>query len=156
MAVMRWTVAMSVGVPELDDDHQGLIEIINALAGQAGGEAEYAAVHDSLKAMQRYALVHFDREEKVMRACGFPHMDVHQGEHREFTLAMQGILARFGRDPVGMAASVADEAFEFLKSWLTHHILLEDMAYKPYVEQRLEEARAAAQTKPEAVFHQGR
>ena len=156
MAVMRWTVAMSVGVPELDEDHQGLIGIINALAAEAEGDADPQAVRSSLLGLQRYALVHFEREEKVMKACGFPHLGVHQGEHRDFTLTMQGILARFGEDPGGLAATVAAQALDFLKGWLTHHILLEDMAYKPYAEQRLDEARAAAQVVPEPVFHQGR
>ena len=32
MSLMTWTSVMSVGVPELDEDHRVLIRIINQLA----------------------------------------------------------------------------------------------------------------------------
>ncbi|MCH7543703.1 MAG: hemerythrin domain-containing protein, partial [Proteobacteria bacterium] len=72
----------------------------------------------------------FKREEKVMQACGFPHIETHQREHRDFTKRIQDIHVRYHREAdVAMTRDLLD----FLKDWLNHHILIQDMAYKPYV-----------------------
>ena len=156
MVLMRWTQAMSVGVPELDADHQGLIDIINDLAVLGGPKAESHAVGACLKRLQRYALVHFGREEKIMTACGFPYLGVHQEEHRAFVLTMQGFNQSLQADPRGLAGRLADEILDYLKTWLNHHILLEDMAYKPFARERLADVRAAVQAFRQPEFHQSR
>ena len=156
MALMRWTQAMSVGVPELDEDHQGLIEIINDLAVHSAGAAEPKAVRVCLTRLQRYALIHFGREEKVMTACGFPHLGVHQEEHRAFVLTMQGFNQSLQGDPGALAGRLAEEILDYLKNWLNHHILLEDMAYKPFARERLADVRAAAKSFRQPEFHQSR
>ncbi len=156
MALMRWSQAMSVGVPELDADHRGLIDIINDLAALSDGEARPQIVRASLTRLQRYALVHFGREEKVMTACGFPHLDVHQEEHRAFVLTMQGFNQSLHSDPGALAGRLAEEILDYLKNWLTHHILLEDMAYKPFARERLADVRAAAKAFRQPEFQQSR
>ncbi len=156
MVLMRWTQGMSVGVPELDDDHRGLIDIINDLAALSGAEARPQSVRACLTRLHRYAPVHFGREEKVMTACGFPHLGVHQEEHRAFVLTMQGFNQSLQGDPAALAGHLAEEILDYLKNWLTHHILLEDMAYKPYASERLADVRAAAQSFRQPEFHSSR
>lgn len=146
MTYLTWTSQMSVGVPELDDDHKNLIHIINQLAENAGDESRYAVVRQCLVALMRYAETHFAREEQVMSACGFPGLEVHQGEHRDFLAEMKAATARFEKKPEKLAALVNDELLGYLKNWLNHHILIEDMAYRPFAERKLAEARRAAQS----------
>lgn len=146
MNYMVWTEAMSVGVPELDDDHKSLIRIINQLGDNLGDETRQGVLRQCLFALMRYAESHFGREEQVMAACGFPGLDVHKGEHRDFIAKIKGITQRFEGDPEALAALVGDELLDFLKSWLQHHILIEDMAYRPFAEQDLAESRRVAQS----------
>ena len=146
MTYMTWTDKMSVGVPELDEDHKGLIHIINQLAENAGEETRYSVVRQCIFALMRYAETHFAREEQVMASCGFPGLEVHQGEHHTFLADIKAAATRFEEQPDKLAAMVNDELLSYLKNWLNHHILIEDMAYRPFAERNLADARRAAQT----------
>lgn len=146
MTYMTWSVKMSVGVPELDDDHKGLIRIINQLAENVGEESRRNVVRQCLVALMRYAETHFAREEQVMVACGFPGLEVHQGEHRTFVADIKALTARFEEPSQELTALVSDELLNYLKSWLNHHILIEDMAYRPFAERNMASARRAAQS----------
>lgn len=146
MSYMTWTKAMSVGVPELDEDHKGLIRIINQVAENADDEARQAVVRQCLMGLMRYAETHFAREEQVMTTCGFPGLEMHRGEHEDFVGQIKQLTDRFENKPEGLAKLANEELLEFLKNWLNHHILIEDMAYRPFAEKMLPEARQAAQS----------
>ena len=105
MSVMTWNRKMSVGLDELDSDHKELIRIINQLGAGSADEARRAAVRQSLVALQRYAEYHFAREESVMRACGYPELDEHQDQHRNFIQRIQGLTRRFDADPEAATAT---------------------------------------------------
>ncbi len=163
MFFMQWTPGMSVGVPELDDDHKVLIRVINQLAENAESDGRPAVLRQCLYALMRYAEYHFGREEEVMNACGFPELSAHREEHQRFIAKIRRVAASFEQVEGGLdagaggadkdAASIKDaktgarldeELLDFLKNWLNHHILVIDMAYRPLVENR-PEAREAAQ-----------
>lgn len=141
-----WTEAMSVGVPELDEDHKGLIQVINLLEAHAGSEASADIVRQCMVSLMRYAQVHFGREERVMTVCTFPGLAHHQEEHRAFVSRMKEIEKRFADDPDGLTAYVTEELIDYLSNWLRHHILIEDMAYRSFAAHRLAEAREAARS----------
>ena len=69
-----------------------------------------------------------------MSACSYPQLDVHKGEHRDFVKRIQDVTARFDAGPEDAAGIVNRELLDFLKDWLNHHILMQDMHYKKYVE----------------------
>lgn len=146
MPAMTWTPEMSVGVPELDEDHKGLIRIINQLGEAAGDGTRQAAVRQCLMGLMRYAETHFAREEQVMAACGFPKLEPHRGKHQDFITRIQEATTRFDQDPDKMAQPIAEEMLDYLTKWLTRHIMVEDMSYRPFAEQKLPEARKAAQS----------
>lgn len=144
MAYMQWTEAMSVGLPELDDDHRILIAVINRLAADTGEGAAADVVGRSLVTLTRYAEYHFEREQRVMEACGFPELDSHIEEHREFVGWVREAERRYDTTPADTAAELHGEVLAFLKNWLNHHILLQDMAYRAYLQDAMADARRAA------------
>lgn len=130
MAACQWTEAMSVGVPALDSDHRCLVRIINLLAVGDHGAQSRTTVETVLETVSMYARYHFAREERLLDACGFPAARVHRAEHAKFTRFAKDLRGRFaGR----AGATVAGELLDYLSEWLYHHILIQDMAYKPYV-----------------------
>jgi hemerythrin-like metal-binding protein len=155
MAVMHWNEKMSVGVPELDADHRELIKVINRLGADSGDESRRSAVRQSLFALLRYAEFHFAREEKVMAACEFPGLGEHQGEHRNFVQRIRTLSQQFDADPDGSADIVNEALLTFLKDWLNHHILIEDMAYRPHVEDHPEARKAARAFKATEIWWKG-
>lgn len=146
MPFMLWTPAMSVGLSELDDDHKQLFYLINRLSDQAASEVSGQAVRDCLFALMRYAERHFSREERVMAACGYPQLDEHRERHKRFVGRITKITEALDAGGKRPNVKVGEELLEFLKDWLTHHILIEDMAYKPFVEAMETEAREAAKS----------
>ena len=139
MSLMTWTAAMSVGVPELDEDHRVLIRIINQLAENATAEDPAAVLRQCLYSLLRYAEFHFAREEKVMTACDFPGFSHHKQEHRAFTGHMQRLAKALDEGETPPAEVVDQDLLIYLKDWLNHHILIEDMSYR-----RLAETNALA------------
>ena len=143
MTLIQWTPAMSVGMAELDDDHKQLIQVINQLAESAGDRTRSAIVRQCLMALRRYAERHFAREEKVLTVCDFPGLDVQRSEHGDFIERLRKVTEHFDAEPEGAASVVNEELLSFLKSWWNHHILIEDMAYRPFVENSAEAKKAA-------------
>lgn len=149
MSSLRWTDAMSVGVPALDADHRMLVRIINLLAASREGAPPQAAIAEVLATLKLYGRFHFRREERVMEAIRFPGAAFHRAEHQGFARYIEELRSRAGdrRDP-----TLARDLFDYLTGWLRHHILIQDMAYKPYVtdrERAEETARDAAPSLPQ-------
>jgi hemerythrin len=152
MALMRWSEKMSVGVPELDADHKELIKVINQLGADAEDEARRNAVRQSLFALLRYAEYHFAREEKVMAACRYPGVREHKLEHRDFVDRINRLHRRFDDNPEEAATVVNEALLNFLQDWLNHHILIEDMAYRPHAEYNPAARNAAKSFKATEVW----
>jgi len=141
MTFYQWDDAMSVGVSLIDDDHKALIHLINRLQESVDADDAYDVLSDILSRLIDYVDFHFAREEKVMRACGYPETDSHKEEHDRFTARIREIRTGFTPDT---AQQKAAELTEFLKDWLNHHILVQDMAYRSHAEFHPDAARVAA------------
>ena len=131
MAFYKWTEAMSVGVPLVDSDHRALIGVINRLHDRVEGDGKPSDLAEIFDALIAYTEFHFAREEKVMAACNFPPAKSHQEEHASFTQRIYDLRERHARDP---SAAMMHDLLDYLKDWLSHHILIQDMAFKPFAE----------------------
>lgn len=133
MAFLRWSQAMSVGVSRLDRDHKVLIGLINRLdeASSDSSEGSLRLMSQAFEVLVAYTVFHFAREEAVMAACGYPALGQHHEDHVALTNEVRDLQQRFQED---MRSVAAPDMLHFLKGWLNHHILLQDMAYRPYVE----------------------
>ncbi len=111
-----------------------LIKVINQLGENSEAAARGTAIRQCLFALLRYAEYHFAREEKVLAACHYPEIRKHKLEHRDFVARVNQMHRRFDDTPDDAAAVVNDELLGFLRDWLNHHILIEDMAYRAHAE----------------------
>jgi hemerythrin-like metal-binding protein len=149
MVVIKWSEAMSVGVPAVDHDHKILIGLINSL-GEAtrGDDDKTQVIAGALATLIAYTQYHFEREEKMMEACGYPDLPTHREEHHALT---QEVLALKDRFLDSVSGLTVEELLTFLTGWLNHHILLQDMEYREHVEGNAA-AEAAAQAYGEFDF----
>jgi hemerythrin len=129
MGYFHWTEAMSVGVPALDADHKCLVRTINVLRELDREEGAKATVETVLDTLKLYGRTHFKREERVMDAVRFPGGAFHRAEHQNFVRHIEFLRSRFASGK----AEPTRELYDYLTGWLRHHILIQDMAYKPYV-----------------------
>lgn len=93
-----------------------------------------------LDTMSVYARFHFQREERVMEAIAFSEASVHRREHQDFTRWIDRLRRRFEE---GADAAAAVRLWEDLAVWLRHHILIQDMAFKPLIVDAAEADRIA-------------
>jgi hemerythrin len=119
MAPIQWTPALSVGVPEIDAQHQELFRraerFIAALRG--GDRTEVARL---VRYLTDYVALHFAAEERYMRDIGFPGLDGHQAAHEAFREDFEELAADFGKK--GPTALVALTMHNWLSDWLRMHV----------------------------------
>jgi hemerythrin-like metal-binding protein len=116
--------AWTVGDARLDEQHMGLIGLINKL----GSGAPVPIVLDEL---QIYVDEHFRDEERMMAAAGYPGIAAHKLQHAAFEewLEASRQASRSG-EVVGL---LRDSISSYLKTWLVNHILVSDKAYSGYL-----------------------
>ena len=129
METVQWSEKFSVGVRELDQQHQQLIKLLNRLISTQGTINTHSeTVSDTLMAMPRYAQEHFKTEESLMETYGFPGLERQKIQHRDFrkkTVSLStATYLGVGQIPEALLVYLAD--------WWVHHILEEDMAYRSF------------------------
>ncbi|MEO5336986.1 MAG: bacteriohemerythrin [Magnetospirillum sp. WYHS-4] len=127
---MPWSEAFSLGIRVLDNDHRQLFDIINSLHDAVHRQADQKMVGAILDALVSYAESHFEREEGYQERCGYPRRIEHGIEHKRFTGVVYGLKRQYERTPETV---VGRDVLAFLKAWLEKHILVEDMAFVPYL-----------------------
>lgn len=136
MEQLIWTEDFSVGVEQIDEQHQRLIRMINRLVAEPHAKTQSETVSDLLYNMTKYANEHFTTEEAMMRQCNYPQIEEHISQHR----AYRKKIVAFCTATMNHVETVPDAMLHFLSEWWTDHVRTSDMAYKPYfLEQRLEQ-----------------
>ncbi|MGY8958302.1 MAG: bacteriohemerythrin [Alphaproteobacteria bacterium] len=141
MSFCVWNTSMSVGDRFIDGDHKGLIHLINRLHENAGVEGQYDKIREIVDRLIDYTAFHFSREEQLMRVCDYPALSEHKGAHDRFTARIHDF--RKSLHPA-ISESKATALAEYLKEWLTNHILVEDAAYKKSIKDNAETGRVSA------------
>jgi hemerythrin len=126
---LLWRSQFSVGNDLIDSDHQYLLEVINR-AEVCLKAANAVALTSVLDELANYGKSHFEREEIVAKAVGYPKADLLHLSHT----ALVEQLKQF-REEMGSNWTQADTAkfTTFLRDWLIQHVIKEDMLMKPWL-----------------------
>jgi hemerythrin len=129
METVTWSENFSVGVRELDQQHQQLIKLLNRLISAQGTISTHSeTISDILMEMTRYAQTHFKAEERLMKAYGYPGLEEQKKQHRNFRRK----TVDFSTATTLGIDQIPEALLEYLADWLTHHILEDDMAYRSF------------------------
>lgn len=132
MSLFKWKEEYSVKVTDFDDQHKKLINLLNRLFDAMGAGKGKEMVGPILTELIDYTVVHFKAEEKVMFTHAYPDMKAHIEEHELLKKRVYAFKADFdaGKAPLTI------EVMNFLKDWLTNHIVDTDKRYGPYMNAR--------------------
>lgn len=147
-ALFTWSENLSVGIPEIDEQHKVLVGLLNDLHFAISSHRGSAECRGILDRLAEYTRVHFAVEESLMRILDYPDFENHKHEHE----ALLGQVVELLHKLDAGKASISFELLHFLKAWLTKHILGSDAQYGTYFHSRGIEARwPAKQVTPEVI-----
>lgn len=132
--LIQWNEeTMTTGVPEIDIQHQEIINRFNELteaiaASQMSGLDRASQVLDFL---QFYAVWHFEREEECFTKYQCPAAEANKQAHAQF-------IEMFGQfyeqwQTKGMDMTLAQETLASLGRWIENHIMHTDTQLAPCV-----------------------
>lgn len=128
MEMPEWRSEYTVGVPAIDRQHQYLFSLGARLARAADIHSNNADLAAIVKELVTYANEHFTYEEKVMEQAGYDNLAYHRAMHEFMRTRLALLQAQLAK---GLLSR--DELTEFMETWLTEHIIMEDMRYIPSV-----------------------
>jgi hemerythrin len=133
MEPIQWSEKFSVGVKELDEQHQQIVKMLNRLiSAREHIDTHSEEISDILQEMTRYAQKHFKTEEKLLEAYDYPDLEKQREEHRSYRLKTLDFSTA---TMIGVNA-VPEILIAYLFDWWNHHILDDDMKYKPFFKEK--------------------
>lgn len=133
MLFVRWLdEKYSVNIGDIDEQHKGLIGIINEVYRAKVENQSRKTIAGILEKMADYTKTHFRAEEELMAEHGFSELEPHRKAHRFFVAK----VVEFNRDFSINDDSIIESMLEFLKEWLLTHIMEMDKRYMPYLNEK--------------------
>ncbi|MCM0756235.1 bacteriohemerythrin [Desulfovibrio aminophilus] len=133
MPLLEWNPRLTLGHPEIDEQHRLLVETMNELHSRIQENRERQGLMDAVQGLAAYADYHFSDEERLMLQHGFPELEDHRLAHLEFRERVETCSATIHHaDSHAEAVAV----LAFLTRWLTRHIQRDDRAFIEFLNGR--------------------
>ena len=126
--VLFWTLIVCTDLLRsydlIDHHHQKLMDIVNVLIELSEQEVPKKADYlQTLLKMSDYSHYHFRAEEGLLATSNYAQLKTQQEEHQAFSEKASLLVTECDLRQL-------DETTRFLRRWLEHHILEEDMKFK--------------------------
>ena len=121
----KWNKTFETGIIKIDIQHKVIIVILNELYDIIIGNQQEYKIDDTISELVRYAEYHFVTEEELFEKYNYSKEKEHKLEHRKFIEKINNLINHANVD----RGTVAIELLNFLKDWLTDHILVTDQEY---------------------------
>ena len=131
--LITWSNTFACGIKLIDDQHKGLVDLVNDMFIHVTGNAEQENKYFNkvFNEAVSYIKLHFSTEEKIMLATNFSGYKEHKRAHDNFIL---NVAKTFSEPATGKRPSLY--AFtKFLKEWILSHIAVMDKQYFVYLKQ---------------------
>lgn len=123
--IFPWNENLETGLPQIDEQHRRLVQLLNLLAGHVAYRADLPTLTSIFDDLAQYAVYHFTSEEAVWHKFlpGDAWETEHTAMHRDFVAEVQRLRA----EAVSKATEeVVEDVLAFLCHWLAFHILDSD------------------------------
>ncbi|MFO7754245.1 MAG: bacteriohemerythrin [Desulfobacteraceae bacterium] len=125
----EWTEDLSVDLREIDELQKKMFALFNALLDLKERDAEAKECANMISEINEYAKYYFSREEEILKENKYPELELHSGEHKNFTkhtVSMRRVVAE-DKD------NLTYENITELRDWLVDHIKEHDLLYVPFL-----------------------
>ena len=124
-----WTTRYSVGIDEIDAQHQRIIKMIGLLREALPKSHPEQELREVILGIAEYARVHFAFEEHLLDIAGYPELEIQKAEHRKLVADLHDILIKLKR---GGNVTVR-QLLGWLTNWWVRHIESEDLKYGRWI-----------------------
>jgi hemerythrin len=131
MKKIVWSKDLTVGVAEIDEQHQRWIERLNDVAAAMDAQRGPVEVGRALDFLTDYTQLHFSTEESLMAAAGYPELKAHVGQHGELTAALEELVRDLAEE--GATQKLAETVNTYLGKWLLEHIRGRDLKFGEFL-----------------------
>ena len=123
---IQWSEALSVGIPEIDEDHKSFARLVNDLNRSIVDRAPLTEVRRRLQVIIDDAGQHFAHEEQLFKEWQYPDAQSHAAIHAQIIKKLQAIMSSNVSTYINAPWI---EAGLQIKIVLIEHILKEDVKY---------------------------
>lgn len=127
---IEWNNSYLVGHKLVDFDHMTLVNITNELFHRVNQGFSDEEIAQTITCLIDYVEKHFEREEELFKNSDYPDVDKHLAMHEDIAKTVKDIATIYKTNP---GAININEVLEFLKKWLTNHIMKADVGYVKYL-----------------------
>lgn len=125
---IQWNGRGETGVAIIDEQHRGIVSIINTfyylLGLGAGSSSLYANISGTMKT---YASIHFLTEERLLEASAYKDLEEHKEIHKKLIQEIERVEWHAVKE------NEAKLLLDFQKKWWIEHISEQDQRYVPYL-----------------------
>jgi len=128
---IEWSDGLSLGIPEIDEEHRRFISRVNELNSAIVRQTEKTEIQRILDLMIVEATEHFEHEERLLARSKYPDHARHAESHARLEAALLEEKRRFARTEFSVGWMLAGLG---IKELLVNHLLNEDMRYREFLE----------------------
>jgi hemerythrin-like metal-binding protein len=121
------TALLEMGIPEIDDQHRKLFELLEQLRKAMLAEHSGERVDKTLGKLEVFARAHFAFEERLMADIEFADHAAHAAEHEQLMRELVSFRER------ARAGDVTAELPKLIRSWIIEHLVQFDRKYSDYL-----------------------
>lgn len=113
MPTLNWSDDMALNLPQIDDDHQAIVQLLAAVEA-----ANNAALIPAWQRLVEYTAKHFAMEDQWMQDTGFAPDNCHSSQHKIVLDIMKEGAVKGAQGDLGMVRQMTRE----LANWLPAHV----------------------------------
>lgn len=132
MALVNWSDQLSVNIRQIDEQHKKLVSMLNELHDAMLNGKGRDVLSQILDGLAEYTVTHFATEENLMKKYNYPGYVNHKAEHDRFVEKVSEFKEKLSQGQLTLTM----EVLNFLKDWLTSHIMGSDKKYGPFLNER--------------------
>jgi hemerythrin len=132
MSLAYWRDDCKTNFPEVDQEHQELLVILEALYRAILLNQSTSSVQTELDHLFRCALIHCETEEALMTTYNYPDHSVHGEQHEELLSKIFNLRLKTEQSQETLTLDVVYE----LATWLGRHIWDYDLKLVQFIQQR--------------------
>jgi len=127
---IAWSDFLSVGVPEMDDEHRQFIARVNELNKAIIESEDKATIERMMDLMLMEAAHHFWHEQELLARWNYPETAAHIAKHAELTAQFERVMKQFAETDISFVWALKGL---HVKQLLVEHLLKEDMKYRDFL-----------------------